>query len=278
MFGFLMQSLLPVLLGVWTGWMIGQLSHHALGQYDLPLPLEGAPTLLFVSRNVDEFVSAWELPLDELRYALVLREAVHGAQRSVPWVREHLACLAEEYVGAYEMRPTRSSSSAASTSRTPKRCSRWAVSPTPARAARRDAVRAAGAAARGAPTFRQRARGLRRRRRRDDRRTDGQRARAHRRSVAPPPTRARRRRLVRRSAARTRARAPPLRRRRRVLPRRHRARRTRRSEPTLGRRDGADAQPSSKRPASGSPASTWRTEVLGDSRKNLEAGQQGGGR
>jgi putative hydrolase len=105
MFGFLMQTLLPVLLGVWSGWMIGQLSHHALGQYDLPLPLEGAPTFLFVPRNVDDFASGWELPIDELRYALVVRETVHVAQRSIPWVREHLAALAQNYVGAYEMNP-----------------------------------------------------------------------------------------------------------------------------------------------------------------------------
>ena len=50
-----MQNLLPVLLGVWSGWMIGQLSHQALGQYDLPLPLEATPTLVFVPRNVDDF-------------------------------------------------------------------------------------------------------------------------------------------------------------------------------------------------------------------------------
>ena len=105
LFGFLMQNLLPVLLGVWTGWMLGQLSHHALGQYDLPLPLEPAPTLLFVARNVDDFADAWSLPGDELRYALVLRETVHGAQRSVVWVREHLVQLAQDYVGAYEMKP-----------------------------------------------------------------------------------------------------------------------------------------------------------------------------
>jgi putative hydrolase len=105
LFGFLMQNLLPVLLGVWSGWMIGQLSHQALGQYDLPLPLEAQPTLLFVARNVDDFASAWELPADELRYALVLRETVHGAERSVAWVREHLVTLARDYVGAYEMKP-----------------------------------------------------------------------------------------------------------------------------------------------------------------------------
>jgi putative hydrolase len=85
--------------------MIGQLSHHALGQFDLPFPLEEAPTLLFVSRNVDDFAEAWSLPIDELRYALVVRETVHAGQRSVPWVREHLSRLAKDYVGAYEMRP-----------------------------------------------------------------------------------------------------------------------------------------------------------------------------
>jgi putative hydrolase len=105
MFGFLMQSLMPVLLGVWAGWMIGQLSHNALGQYDLPLPLDADPELLFVSRNLDDFASAWELPVDELRYALVLRETVHGAQRTIPWVRERLVTLAKAYVSAYEMNP-----------------------------------------------------------------------------------------------------------------------------------------------------------------------------
>jgi len=102
----LMQTVVPVLLGVWSGWMIGQLSHRTLGQYDLPLPLTGPPTLLFVAPNVDAFAQEWSLPVDELRYALALREAVHGAQRSVPWVRDHLVSLASEYVGAYEVQPS----------------------------------------------------------------------------------------------------------------------------------------------------------------------------
>ncbi len=105
LFGMLMGTLMPVLLGVWSGWMIGQLSHHALGQYDLPLPLDGPPGLLFVTRNVDDFASEWEVPANELHYALALREVVHGAQRSVPWVRDRLVRLASEYVGAYEVQP-----------------------------------------------------------------------------------------------------------------------------------------------------------------------------
>ncbi len=102
---FLVQSLLPLLLGVWSGSMIGQLAHHALGQFDLPLPLQGPPALRFVVRNVDAFGEEWALPADELRYGLALREVVHGAQRSVPWVRDELVRLASEYVGAYEVRP-----------------------------------------------------------------------------------------------------------------------------------------------------------------------------
>jgi putative hydrolase len=105
LFAMIMQSLVPLLLGGWAGAMLGLLSHHALGQYDLPLPLSGPPTQLFVVRNVDDFAREWELPADELRYALALREVVHGAQRTVPWVRDRLVRLACDYVGAYEIRP-----------------------------------------------------------------------------------------------------------------------------------------------------------------------------
>jgi putative hydrolase len=104
LFGMVMQSLVPLLLGGWAGSMIGLLSHHALGQYDLPLPLSTPPELLFVVSNVDGFATEWALPLDELRYALALREVVHGAQRTVPWIRERLTRLSSEYVGAYEIR------------------------------------------------------------------------------------------------------------------------------------------------------------------------------
>ncbi|MDQ1455333.1 MAG: hypothetical protein QOH28_953 [Actinomycetota bacterium] len=99
----LFAMMMPLLLGGWAGSMIGLLSHRALGQFDLPLPLDGPPTLLFIPHNVDAFAQEWSLPLDELRYALALREVVHGAQRAVPWVRERLLRCASAYVGAYEV-------------------------------------------------------------------------------------------------------------------------------------------------------------------------------
>ena len=99
----LFAMIMPLLLGGWAGSMIGLLSHRALGQFDLPLPLDGAPTLLFIPHNIDAFAQEWSLPADELRYALALREVVHGAQHAVPWVRTRLLRCASEYVGAYEV-------------------------------------------------------------------------------------------------------------------------------------------------------------------------------
>jgi uncharacterized protein (DUF2342 family) len=101
----LFAMMMPLLLGGWAGSMIGLLSHQALGQFDLPLPLDGPPSLLFIAPNVDAFAEEWALPLDELRYALALREVVHGAQRAVPWVRARLLRTASAYVGAYEVQP-----------------------------------------------------------------------------------------------------------------------------------------------------------------------------
>lgn len=104
MMGQILGSITPMLFGFQAGSLAGLLSHHALGQYDLPLPLAATPQLAFVVSNIEQFAHDWSLPFDELSYALVVRETVHAAQRSVPWVRERLVRLATEYVDGYELR------------------------------------------------------------------------------------------------------------------------------------------------------------------------------
>jgi putative hydrolase len=101
----MMSALAPVLLGWLAGSLSGFLAQFALGQYDLPLPLDGEPALAFVGSNVDAFGRDWSLDSTDLRFALALREVVHGAQRSVPWVRERLVRLSSAYVRGYELRP-----------------------------------------------------------------------------------------------------------------------------------------------------------------------------
>lgn len=99
----LMGMMAPVLLGVQSGSMVGYLAQHALGRYDLPLPVADAPNLCFVVANLDAFESSWSLDRDDLRFVVVLHEVVRVAERSVPWVQPKLVGLATEYVSAYEL-------------------------------------------------------------------------------------------------------------------------------------------------------------------------------
>ena len=194
---FLMQSLLPLLLGVWSGSMIGQLAHHALGQYDLPLPLHGPPTQRFLVRNVEAFGEEWSLPG---RRAPVRARAARGRARRAAFgaVGARRARAARDRIRRRVRSATRR---APGTTRRPqphRPVVDGVAHPArrPEHAARRDALRSPGADARVAATIRLRARGLHRHRRRDARRADDDLARAYRRSAASgtASTAARRRR------------------------------------------------------------------------------------
>lgn len=102
MFAGMMGMVAPMLLGVQAGSLVGFLGQHSLARYDLPLPAADPPSLGFVVQNIDAFESAWELPRADLRFYLAIHEVVHAAQRSVPWVRERLVSLAQEYVSGYD--------------------------------------------------------------------------------------------------------------------------------------------------------------------------------
>ena len=99
----IMPMLTPVLLGLQAGSMIGYLALHALGRYDLPLPVSDPPSLCFVAPHIDEFEDAWSLPRADLRFTIATHEVVHAAMRSVPWVGARLVRLASEYVRAYHL-------------------------------------------------------------------------------------------------------------------------------------------------------------------------------
>jgi putative hydrolase len=99
----LLPMLAPVLMGLQAGSMTGYLAHHAMGRYDLPLPVADAPSLCFVAPHIDEFETAWSLPRADLRFTLATHEVVHAAIRSVPWVGARLVRLAGEYVRAYRL-------------------------------------------------------------------------------------------------------------------------------------------------------------------------------
>ena len=101
-FSTIVPMLAPLLLGVQAGSMIGHLARHSLGIYDLPLPTEDSPTLVFVVGNINEFEEAWSLERSDIYFYMAIHELVHASVRSIAWVRRRLVALATDYVSAYE--------------------------------------------------------------------------------------------------------------------------------------------------------------------------------
>jgi len=95
----------PVLLGVQSGYMVGQLARRALGQYDLPLPRFPADQLLVVPANLDAFASQWSVPPDDLRLWVCFKEVLHHAVLGRPHVRARLEGLINDYVSRFEVDP-----------------------------------------------------------------------------------------------------------------------------------------------------------------------------
>lgn len=101
----LMTMLGPLLLGAQTGSMIGYLAQYALGRFDLPLPSTESSSITFVAPNIDRFAQDWSIEPRDVRCAVAIAETVRAAQRTQPWVREHLVTIATEYVGAFQLDP-----------------------------------------------------------------------------------------------------------------------------------------------------------------------------
>ncbi|HUQ63528.1 MAG TPA: zinc-dependent metalloprotease [Acidimicrobiales bacterium] len=95
----------PVLLGVQSGYMLGQLSRRSLGQYDVLLPRPPADQLLTVPSNLIAFVEEWNVDADDLRMWVCLREVASHAVIGRPHVRARLQEMIEQYVSSFEMNP-----------------------------------------------------------------------------------------------------------------------------------------------------------------------------
>jgi putative hydrolase len=95
----------PVLEGLVFGWMAGQLSGRALGQYDPALPRPPTARLSIPSANLDQVAGEWGLPLDEVRLWAALQDVAHHAVLARPHVREAFGALLGRYVASFEVDP-----------------------------------------------------------------------------------------------------------------------------------------------------------------------------
>jgi putative hydrolase len=97
-----MQSMVATLGGALFGGQLGQalgsLAVEVLSAGDIGLPLGPASTAALVPANIDEYGKGLEIPVDEVRLYVALREAAH--QRlfgHVPWLRGHVLSAVEAY-------------------------------------------------------------------------------------------------------------------------------------------------------------------------------------
>ena len=84
--------------GMQVGQAIGQLAGEVLSTTDVGLPLAPDGKAALVPENVRAFADGLEVPIDEVRRYLALREAAHQRLFThVPWLRSHLLGSVESF-------------------------------------------------------------------------------------------------------------------------------------------------------------------------------------
>jgi putative hydrolase len=96
--GQMMRQLGGAVFGMQVGHASGTLSREVFGSTDIGIPLLEAPGTALLPRNIAAFAEDLDVPQEEVRLFLALREAAHARLFThVTWLRGHLL----EAVGAY---------------------------------------------------------------------------------------------------------------------------------------------------------------------------------
>lgn len=101
----LTKMMVPAMLGMSVGSMIGQLSLRAFGQYDLPLPREPKSQLLFVARNGEEFAKDWSIKVEDMQMWLLIQELTFHAVFRIEFVRSAVINLVKQHVAGFHPNP-----------------------------------------------------------------------------------------------------------------------------------------------------------------------------
>lgn len=102
----LTKMMAPAMMGMSVGSMVGAMSQHAFGQYDLPLPRDPAHQLLLVPANINSFAADWSLPIDDMRMWVLIQELTAHAVLGVENVREVISTTVRRYVAGFRPNPT----------------------------------------------------------------------------------------------------------------------------------------------------------------------------
>ncbi|MFF4161127.1 zinc-dependent metalloprotease [Streptomyces sp. NPDC001678] len=94
----MMRSMGGAMFGTQIGQALGVLAGEVVGSTDIGLPLGPAGKAALLPVNIEAFGSGLEVPQEEVRLYLALREAAHQRLFAhVPWLRSHLFGAVEGY-------------------------------------------------------------------------------------------------------------------------------------------------------------------------------------
>ncbi len=94
----MMSSMGGLMFGAQVGQALASLGTEVLSSTDVGLPLGPAGVAALLPRNITEFGAGLELPADEVRLFLALREAAHHRLFGhVPWLRQRLLDAVDAY-------------------------------------------------------------------------------------------------------------------------------------------------------------------------------------
>lgn len=104
----MMRSVGGAMFGSQIGQAIGGLAADVVGSTDVGLPLSPDGTAVLIPANVAAFGAGLEVPIDQVRLYLALREgAHHRLYASVPWLRGHLMEAVASYARGIHVDPAR---------------------------------------------------------------------------------------------------------------------------------------------------------------------------
>lgn len=105
--GQILQQVSGVFLGLQTGFVLGYLGRHVIGQYEISLPAPDGSKLLYVVSNLAAVERDWELDPKEFRYWIALHEVTHHLEFSRPWVRNYFHAQVRTLIDSLDFDPTR---------------------------------------------------------------------------------------------------------------------------------------------------------------------------
>jgi putative hydrolase len=103
------EMLKPVgsaMAGMQIGTLLGSLAGWALASFDAGVPLDGGTPIAFIVPNIDRFVASHDLDAREVRLSAALNEVAHRAMFDVPFTRDHLVALLQDYADTIRTAPT----------------------------------------------------------------------------------------------------------------------------------------------------------------------------